>query len=64
VGSGDRSEKIRTYNVKDNRTTDHRLGRNFSLEPVLNGQLQDLIGACIAADQNRQLEELAEQIAR
>jgi peptide chain release factor 1 len=63
VGSGDRSEKIRTYNVKDNRTTDHRLGRNFSLEPILNGQLHDLIGACIAADQGRQLEELAEQVS-
>ena len=59
VGTGDRSEKIRTYNVKDNRTTDHRLGRNFSLEPILNGQLGDLIAACIAADQNRLLEELA-----
>jgi len=63
VGSGDRSEKIRTYNVKDNRTTDHRLGRNFSLEPVLQGQLAELIGACVAADQRRQLEELAEQAA-
>jgi len=61
VGSGDRSEKIRTYNVKDNRATDHRLGRNFSLDPVLNGELADLIGACIAADQGRQLEELAAQ---
>ncbi len=61
VGSGDRSEKIRTYNVKDNRTTDHRLGRNFSLEPVLQGQLAELIGACVAADQRRQLEELAAQ---
>jgi peptide chain release factor 1 len=61
VGSGDRSEKIRTYNYKDNRVTDHRLGRNFALEPVLNGQLQDLIGACVAADQNQQLEDLALQ---
>jgi peptide chain release factor 1 len=61
VGSGDRSEKIRTYNYKDNRTTDHRLGRNFSLEPVLQGQLAELIGACVSADQRRQLEELAEQ---
>ena len=63
VGSGDRSEKIRTYNYKDSRTTDHRLGKNFSLEPVLNGQLQDVIGACIAADQSRQLEELAKEIS-
>jgi peptide chain release factor 1 len=59
VGTGDRSEKIRTYNVKDNRATDHRLGRNFSLDPVLNGELADLVAACIAAEQNRQLEELA-----
>ncbi|MEB3104716.1 MAG: peptide chain release factor 1 [Cyanobacteriota bacterium] len=63
VGSGDRSEKIRTYNYKDNRVTDHRLGRNFSLDPILNGQLQDVIGACITTDQNRLLEELAEQVA-
>ena len=61
VGSGDRSEKIRTYNVKDNRVTDHRLGRNFSLEPILEGQLQEVIGACIAAEQNRRMEELAMQ---
>jgi peptide chain release factor 1 len=58
VGSGDRSEKIRTYNVKDNRVTDHRLGRNFSLDPVLNGELEDVIAACIAADQARQLDAL------
>lgn len=63
VGSGDRSEKIRTYNYKDNRITDHRLGRNFALEPVLGGQLQELINACIAAEQTRQLEELAQQAA-
>jgi len=61
VGSGDRSEKIRTYNVKDNRVTDHRLARNFSLEPILEGQLQEVIGACIAAEQNRHMEELALQ---
>jgi peptide chain release factor 1 len=63
VGSGDRSEKIRTYNIKDNRVTDHRLGRNFTLEPVLNGQLGELISACIATDQQRQLEELAASAA-
>jgi peptide chain release factor 1 len=61
VGSGDRSEKIRTYNYKDNRVTDHRLGRNFSLETVLDGQLDEVIHACQAAEQNRQLEELADQ---
>ncbi|MBM5801285.1 MAG: peptide chain release factor 1 [Cyanobacteria bacterium K_DeepCast_35m_m2_023] len=63
VGSGDRSEKIRTYNYKDNRVTDHRLGRNFALEPILAGQLKDVIASCVAADQNRKLEELAQQAA-
>jgi len=58
VGTGDRSEKIRTYNYKDNRTTDHRLGCNFSLESVLSGQLDEVIDACIAQEQKRQMEEL------
>mgnify|MGYP000852548266 CR=1 FL=1 len=61
VGTGDRSEKIRTYNFKDNRTTDHRLGINFPLEQVLAGQLEDVIGACIAEEQKRQMEELSNQ---
>ncbi len=61
VGTGDRSEKIRTYNYKDNRTTDHRLGQNFSLEPVLAGQLEELIGSCIAEEQRLQIEELSVQ---
>jgi peptide chain release factor 1 len=63
VGTGDRSEKIRTYNAKDNRVTDHRLGRNYSLEPVLAGQLEPLISASVAAEQSRLLEELAAQAA-
>ena len=57
VGTGDRSEKIRTYNFKDNRTTDHRLGCNFSLEPVLSGQLDEVIEACIAQEQKKQMEQ-------
>ena len=61
VGTGDRSEKIRTYNAKDNRVTDHRLGRNFSLEPVLAGELDDLIEASIASDQQRRLEQMTRQ---
>ncbi len=61
VGTGDRSEKIRTYNYKDNRTTDHRLGSNFPLDPVLEGQLDELIGACIAEEQRRQIENLSNQ---
>jgi peptide chain release factor 1 len=58
VGSGDRSEKIRTYNAKDNRVTDHRLGRNFSLDTVLAGNLEDVIEGCIAAEQRAKLEAL------
>ncbi|MCX5932750.1 MAG: peptide chain release factor 1, partial [Cyanobacteria bacterium] len=58
VGSGERSEKIRTYNAKDNRVTDHRLGRNFALEPVLQGQLAEVIGACVAAEQRALMEQL------
>ena len=61
VGTGDRSEKIRTYNYKDNRTTDHRLGSNFSLEPVLEGNLESIIDACIAEEQRRKMEELSAQ---
>ncbi len=61
VGTGDRSEKIRTYNYKDNRTTDHRLGKNFPLETVLSGQLEELIGACISQEQRRQMEKLSNQ---
>jgi peptide chain release factor 1 len=63
VGSGDRSEKIRTYNAKDNRVTDHRLGCNFSLDTVLEGGLEDVIESCIAAEQSAKLEELSLQAA-
>lgn len=63
VGTGARSEKIRTYNYKDNRVTDHRLGQNFSLAPVLEGDLELLIQSCISQDQQEQLEELAASTA-
>ncbi|MBF2018579.1 MAG: peptide chain release factor 1 [Hydrococcus sp. C42_A2020_068] len=59
VGTGARSEKIRTYNYKDNRVTDHRLGQNFNLAAALEGNLEDMIQACIAQDQQERLEELA-----
>ncbi|AMW28225.1 MULTISPECIES: peptide chain release factor 1 [Arthrospira] len=60
VGTGSRSEKIRTYNYKDNRVTDHRLGHNFSLAPVLEGGIGDLIQACVIQDQQERLAQLAE----
>ncbi|MDB9539349.1 peptide chain release factor 1 [Anabaenopsis tanganyikae CS-531] len=59
VGTGSRSEKIRTYNYKDNRVTDHRLGQNYSLNPVLEGELEILIQSCISQDQQERLAELA-----
>ncbi|WP_330202564.1 peptide chain release factor 1 [Cyanobacterium sp. Dongsha4] len=59
VGTGARSEKIRTYNYKDNRATDHRLGRNFDLSSVLEGKIDDVIQACIAQDQQERLEKMA-----
>lgn len=59
VGTGARSEKIRTYNYKDNRVTDHRLGQNFTLNPVLEGDLEEVIQSCISQDQQERLEELA-----
>ncbi len=59
VGTGARSEKIRTYNYKDNRATDHRLGENFGLASVLEGDLETIIQSCITQDQQERLEELA-----
>ncbi|NET36534.1 MAG: peptide chain release factor 1 [Cyanothece sp. SIO1E1] len=63
VGTGARSEKIRTYNYKDNRVTDHRLGRNFSLTPALEGDIELLVQSCISQDQQERLEELAASTA-
>ena len=59
VGTGSRSEKIRTYNYKDNRATDHRLGQNYPLNSILEGDLEDVIQACISQDQQERLAELA-----
>ena len=59
VGTGDRSEKIRTYNYKDNRVTDHRLGQNFDLASALEGEIEKIIQTCVAQDQQKQLEALA-----
>lgn len=60
VGTGSRSEKIRTYNYKDSRATDHRLGQNFNLGTVLEGDLDPLLQSCISQSQQQQLAELAE----
>jgi peptide chain release factor 1 len=57
VGSGDRSEKIRTYNFPQNRVTDHRVGLTLhKLEAVMNGDLQELVDTLTAAHQAELLE--------
>ncbi|MFN5540660.1 MAG: peptide chain release factor-like protein, partial [Candidatus Melainabacteria bacterium] len=58
VGTGDRSEKIRTYNFKENRLSEHRLQQNFSLDVTLEGSLDNIIQSLIAYDQKKQLQEL------
>ncbi len=47
VGTGDRSERIRTYNYPQDRCTDHRLGKNFSLNDIINGKMQKLVEAML-----------------
>ena len=59
VGSGSRSEKIRTYNYKDNRVTDHRLNQNFGLSGILEGDIETVVQSCITQDQQEKLEALA-----
>lgn len=59
VGSGDRSERIRTYNYPQNRVTDHRIGLTLNkLDRVMNGELNDVIDALVIADQTAKLEAL------
>lgn len=62
VGTGDRSEKIRTYNFPQGRVTDHRIGLTlYKLDKVMNGDIQEIIDACIAADQAAKLAKMNEQ---
>ncbi len=58
VGSGDRSERIRTYNFPQNRCSDHRLGQNFSLEHVMAGKLVPLVEALEEQDREERIKEL------
>ena len=65
VGSGSRSEKIKTYNYKDARVSDHRLKSNYPLDAILDGggTLEQNVQEMVSLDQAEQLRELAEGVA-
>ena len=59
IGTGDRSEKIRTYNFPHGRVTDHRINLTlYKLDKIMNGDIQEIIDACIAADQAKKLSRM------
>ena len=63
IGTGDRAEKIRTYNYPQNRVTDHRIGfTTKNLDRVMDGELDDIINALIQEDQKRKLQGETEEI--
>ena len=61
VGTGDRSERIRTYNFPQGRLTDHRIGLTlYKLDSVMNGDLNDVFETLITYDQTEKLKRMAE----
>ena len=61
IGTGDRSEKIRTYNFPQGRVTDHRINLTiYKLDKVMNGDIQEILDSCIAADQAAKLLKMGE----
>ena len=62
IGTGDRSEKIRTYNFPQGRVTDHRIGLTlYKLDKIMDGDIQEIIDACVAADHAAKLSRMNEE---
>lgn len=63
IGTGDRSERIRTYNYPQNRVTDHRINLTLNkLDRIMNGELDEIIDALILQDQTMKLEQLQDEL--
>ena len=63
IGSGDRSERIRTYNFPQGRITDHRINLTlYKIDQIMDGELDDLLNALVAEHQTEQLAALAEEV--